>query len=441
MDSKTSSLLSYAKKLSTTYEPSQTQEIIEMYDTLIDARVWVFLGKQKPFISKGNHLHRRNPSKSQQCAISSDCNVKGYDNAFMRTIWEGQEVVSKSNTSFYYGATLSVGVPIIDGDCVVGAVLIHAPLTTVYEPLVKAALYLFIGILVSNLLIFILARKFALDFTSSIRRMKDVSLQMMEGDYTARTDIIRDDEIGDLSLALDTLALKLGEASKEQAKLDQMRKDFVANVSHEFRTPLTVIKGHAESLLDEVTVDPTVSSQHILKETLFLEQLVTELLDLSRMEQNKLELHLEEMALQEVLKDAIRTVGPRFEAKSIRLVTHFEDYPYPIVSDYLRLRQICIILLDNACKYTLPHGEVTIDFAVLHTALQVSISDTGIGIPEADLPFIWERFYKSNKARQLSNSSGLGLAIAKHLFELLHIDYELTSKEGIGTTVIFTLHH
>lgn len=434
MDSTTTSLLSYARKLSTTYTPSQGQEVVETYDALIDARIWIFSGTNPPFISTGNHRHRK-PSKANGCHMTSGCKVKGYDNIFMDSIWRGEEVISKANQSFYYGSTLSVGVPIVDRGTVVGAILIHAPLNTVYAPILKAAFYLIIGLLVSNLLIYILARKYAFDFTSSIRRMKEVSLKMMDGDYTARTNITREDEIGDLSHALDTLAFKLDEASKESTKLEQLRKDFVANVSHEFRTPLTVIKGHAEALSEGISSNVQDTSGYILKETLLLERLVTELLDLSRLEQQKLELTLEELSLQEVIQDALRNVRQLATAKNIRITTHVEHYPYPITSDYLRLRQVFIILLDNALKYTLPEGTVTLSLAVLEDTLKVTLQDTGIGIAPEDLPFIWDRFYKSDKARKLSNSSGLGLAIAKHLFELLHIHYELTSTEGLGTTI------
>lgn len=437
VNAKAESLLSYAYRLSESYTDTSLLKNIEMYDALIDARVWLIEGDNPPLISEGSHKGHGHikEDKNKSCHNTSACRVKGSDPEFIKQVLDGNALTLKSTDQFYYGNTLTVGVPIYQDTGVVGAILIHAPLDTVYAPIIKAAFYLIISLLLSNLLVFILAKRFATSFTSSIRRMKEVALELTEGNYTIKTNILKEDEIGELSQALDTLSIHLDEASKETLKLERIRQDFVTNVSHEFRTPLTLIKGHTEALLEGAMTDPHTSYETILHETKLLERLVSDLLDLSRMQQHKIDLNFEELSLHEVIRDAARILHPQASNKSINLSLTLEPYNFPIESDYLRLRQIFIILIDNAIKYTPEDGKVTIALQVLDTSLEVIIQDTGIGISKEELEHIWERFYKTDKARTLSNSSGIGLAIAKHLFEILNIQYAVESELGQGTCI------
>lgn len=443
LKAKTDSLLSYAYQLSSLYNVETVADTVELYDSLLNARVWILRRDGAPIISHmENHnqmmskCHMMNNSASKE--QHDKCEVKSYDDEFIAPLFEGEEMVSTHNRTFYYAPTLSVGVPIKEGNTVVGAILLHAPLDEVYAPIIKAVAFLGIGIFISALLIFVLARKYALDFTSSIRQMQHTAFKLMEGDYTAKTGITREDEIGDLSFALDTLADELDEASKESIKLEQIRRDFVANVSHEFRTPLTIIKGNTESLIDHAATDVEGAYQNIFKETTILERLVTDLLDLSRLQQDKIDIHVEPLYLPEVIGDALRSIRQVAQKKDIEITRSLATLQTPVHSDYLRLRQILIILLDNAIKYT-PKG------GIIHVTLEVTdqivlkISDNGIGISKEDLPYIWDRFYKVDKAREASNSSsGLGLAIAKNLMRLLHLEVNVISTLNEGTT--FTLY-
>lgn len=443
LKTKTDSLLSYAYQLEAIYDVSTIEDTIELYDSLLNARVWILKRDEAPIISHMNNHSHYMPSCHSSGTNSSNeehkqCEVKSYDDTFIEPIFEGQEMISTHNRNFYYGTTLSVGIPIKEGNAVVGAILLHTPLDTVYAPIIKAASFLGIGMLISALLIFVLARKYALDFTSSIRQMQHTALELMNGDYTVKTGITREDEIGDLSFALDTLATKLDKASKESEKLEQIRQDFVANVSHEFRTPLTVIKGNVESLIDHATHDVDRAYENIFKETVILETLVTDLLDLSRLQQDKIDIHLEPLYLPEVIQDALRSIRQVAQKKNIEITRNLANVQRPVHSDYLRLRQIFIILLDNAVKYTPEEGTIKVILEVEEQMI-LKITDTGIGIAEEEIPFIWDRFYKVDKSRDASkSSSGLGLAIAKDLMRLLHIKVEVTSQLNEGTT--FTLY-
>lgn len=432
LHTKTASLLSYGYQIANTYDGNK--EIVELYDSLLDARIWILGQNQRPIISNGHHNHHhcgQNPE--------APCQVKGYDSAFIEEVYGGNEVISKANSTFYYGATLSVGIPITKNQEVVGAVLIHAPLKAVYEPIQTAALYLGIGIVLSTLLTFIVARYYAYNFTHSIRAIKQTASLLMEGDYSAKSTLKREDEIGDLSHALSALALKLKEASEESDKLEQIRRDFVANVSHEFRTPLTVIRGNIEGLMDQTFKTPQTAYETIYSETLILQQLVTDLLDLSRLQQGKIDLKLEAIYIPDLIYDAIRSIRQLSSQKNIILKPELAPSKTPVETDYLRLRQIIIILLDNAVKYTPNNGSVELHLKETEIGYQLTIQDTGIGIAAEDLPYIWNRFYKVNKARDAHSSTGLGLAIAKNLMEVLDIHYTIQSTLNIGTIITLSI--
>ena len=440
VNTKIDTMLSYAYQLGALYKDSSLPDTLELYDNLLNLRVWIIPKDGAPLIS---HRHERasNTSSCHQTASTREhqkCQIKSYDQSFMDTVLSGHEIVSPYNNNFYYGHTLSVVVPIQENGSVIGGILLHAPLDTVYAPIFKAILFLGISIILSALLIFILARKYALDFTSSIRQMQHTAFRLMKGNYTVQTGINREDEIGGLALALDTLALQLDEASQESEKLEQVRRNFIANVSHEFRTPLTIIKGNAEALIDQTSTSQEEAYENILKETLILERLITDLLDLSRLQQGQIDLHLEQLYLPDVIQDALRSIRQVAHYKKIVVQAELMPIPTPIYSDYLRLRQIFIILLDNAVKYT-PEGGLIHIKLLEDTCPILTISDNGIGISAHELPFIWDRFYKVDKSRKAScTSSGLGLAIAKNLLDLLIIQVETVSELGKGTTFTLT---
>lgn len=445
INDKVSTLLSYAYELERDYEQGYNKSTIELYDHLLNARIWILQKGASPIISHQDESISTNSCHSQMAhSQHENCTLKGYDLDFITKVLSGEEVISYSNSAFYYGSTLSVGVPILRNGQSVGAILLHAPIEAVQGPISKAFYSLIIGAIISAFFIFLLCRSYALRFTSSIGQIQSVALELMKGNYKIHSSIERTDEIGDLSSALNNLASKLEEARVESEQLEQVRQDFVANVSHEFRTPLTVIKGNAEALLDHATNKPEEAYENILNETLILERLVTDLLDLSRLQQNQIQLHIEPLFLPEIITDALRSIRQLASNKAITIHQDLEHLDFPVYTDYLRFRQILIILLSNALNYTPSGGNIHVQLYTTpelqeqtsHSVI-LKITDTGIGISEDTLPFIWDRFYKVNTARDCSKSSGLGLAIAKNLLRLLNIEVHVESTLGEGTT--FTL--
>jgi two-component system sensor histidine kinase VicK len=225
----------------------------------------------------------------------------------------------------------------------------------------------------------------------------------------------------------------------EQQRLENMRKEFVANVSHELRTPLTSIKSYAETLLDGALDDREASEKFlgvINAEADRMTRLVKDLLQLSRLDNQQLKWNFEEVSLVELVKSAVERMEMEAMARHQTLNCYvMSDIPL-IEADYGRLEQVVFNLVGNAIKYTPEDGKVTVYIGKIYNEVYFKVTDTGIGIPENDLPRIFERFYRVDKARSREmGGTGLGLAIAKEIVEAHGGVIAITSQMGHGTEV------
>ncbi|ATH92752.1 two-component system histidine kinase PnpS [Bacillus glycinifermentans] len=227
----------------------------------------------------------------------------------------------------------------------------------------------------------------------------------------------------------------------ERKQLEEMRKDFVANVSHELKTPITSIKGFTETLLDGAMNERETLQQFlsiILKESGRLQTLIQDLLDLSKIEQQNFTLNIQDCEIGEILTEIEMLLKNKAEERGIALKLEKPEEPAIASGDPHRLKQIFLNLVNNALTYTPEAGSVTISAEVLEDAVQVKVKDTGIGIKKAEIPRIFERFYRIDKDRSRnSGGTGLGLAIVKHLVEAHHGEIDVESEQGKGT--VFTV--
>jgi two-component system phosphate regulon sensor histidine kinase PhoR len=224
----------------------------------------------------------------------------------------------------------------------------------------------------------------------------------------------------------------------ELRKLERMRRDFVANVSHELKTPLTAIQGFAETLLGGALEDEQNSRRFleiIRDQAGRLGRLTNDLLRLSLIEAGKLELQIRPVALGDIIRSCVDTIRLKAEEKRISITAENPAGLPEIQGDASRLREVLQNLLDNALQYTLPGGKICVRASVLGQEVVIAVSDTGIGIPRAEQRKIFERFYRVDDARSREvGGTGLGLSIAKHLVEAHGGHIEVESEMGRGST-------
>lgn len=243
----------------------------------------------------------------------------------------------------------------------------------------------------------------------------------------------------------------------EIRRLENLRKDFVANVSHELKTPLTSIKGFIETLLSGALRDP-VRAEPFLRmmeeDAERLTRLIDRLLELSKIESGEIVLKKEELDPWREVEKILALFQPRLAAEKIEVIQKIpSDGNIRVLADRDALKQIFTNLIDNAVKFNRKGGQITIDVAVPHpsplpagegrvrgTFVEISIEDNGIGIPEKDLPRVFERFYRVDKTRSReAGGTGLGLAIVKHLVEAHGGRVSCNSEPGKGSRFSFTL--
>jgi two-component system phosphate regulon sensor histidine kinase PhoR len=227
----------------------------------------------------------------------------------------------------------------------------------------------------------------------------------------------------------------------ELRRLERARRELTANVSHELRTPLTSIKGFAETLLAGAVRDEE-TARHFLEiidnEANRLVKLVDDLLDLSRLESKRISLELGQVDVGRLVEETVARLRPLAGARDFQVQPAPQDVV--AIADRDRLAQVLTNLLDNAIKFTPEGGRIAVGWRVLNGEVEVSVADTGAGIAEADLPHVFERFYKADRARAATpGGSGLGLAITKHIVEAHGGRIRVSSAPGKGTTFTFTL--
>lgn len=229
----------------------------------------------------------------------------------------------------------------------------------------------------------------------------------------------------------------------ELRKLERIRRDFVANVSHEFRTPLTAIQGFAETLIGGAMDDPQNRGRFlgiILEHSRRLARLTEDLLKLSQMDAERLELEVRSVGVAQLIESCYETAQRRAAEKGLSLSLNLPSHLPDVAGDNRRLQEVLQNLLDNAIQYTLPGGKIVLSAEAGNDEVIFTVADTGIGIPQADQPRIFERFYRVDVARSReAGGTGLGLAIAKHLIEVHGGRIWVESELGAGSKFHFSV--
>jgi len=347
---------------------------------------------------------------------------------------------------------LYVATPLADG----GALRLAMPLRHVRLQLEKIRLGLIGYMALAFLPAILLAGLFARHFSRKLGAVIDYASTLATGNFRARLEPAGNDEFGVLARQLNETGIKLQkmfeELQREHQELERMesiRKDFVSNVSHELRTPLASIQGYAETLIDGAIHDEENNLRFleiIRKNAERLTRLTADLLILSRVEMKTQRFQFASYDLGTLIADCCDSLRPIAGKKKIAIETEPPPPGSEVFGDKVSMQQILNNLLDNAIKYTPEGGRVLVSSRIIPgqgsrpDMAEIGVTDNGIGIPAADIPRLFERFYRVDKARSRElGGTGLGLAIVKHLTRAHGGDVSVESAPNQGSTFRFTL--
>ncbi len=285
-----------------------------------------------------------------------------------------------------------------------------------------------LAVAVALVLTFFLSRR----IVAPVESLAKVAQSVAQGDLSVRAEVKSRDEVGELSRIFNSM---VGELSHTE----ELRRSMVADLAHELRSPVTNIRGYIEGITDGVIkLGPgTLDSMH--GEVLLLTRLINDLQDLALAESGQMRLYMEDCDLAELACRAVASVRPRAQAKQVTLRV---DAPtkLPVLVDPGRVNQVLRNLLSNAVEYTPPGGDVALIAVASGSQVQVTVKDSGPGIPVEDLPHIFERFYRVDKSRtRATGGVGLGLTIAKRLVEAHGGTLQVHSEVGVGTEFMASL--
>ncbi len=318
---------------------------------------------------------------------------------------------------------------------IIGAVYIITPL----EPLETTIniirvqfLYIFVGaIIISSLIAYFLSQS----FSKPLIVINEAAKQISKGNYNTIINLQSNREIKALGDTINDLA-------KQLSRVEQMRKEFIANVSHEMRTPLSYLQGYTEVLIDGLadTEEERDKYLNIIKEeTERLRKMVDEILQLSQIEAGHFELKITAFSMEAMIKRTIDKLLPYASKRNISIkLLNIEDDLLLCLGDEARIKQVLINLLNNAINHSYDYGNIIINVYRQNDKIYICIRDFGEGIAEQDIPFIWDRFYTTNKAK-MESGIGLGLAIVKNIVNAHGADVTVNSLIGEGTEFCFYL--
>lgn len=340
--------------------------------------------------------------------------------------WKGQALSTNEDV-------LAVSYPLQAKDVTVGVVRFVTSLTETEETMDRIyALIISVGVMVVAI-VTVLGIFLSRTITSSITELKQAAEQMAEGDFSVTAKKRYQDELGSLADTFNSMAAKL-------RLNEQLKNEFIASVSHELRTPLTSIKGWVVTLHADREHNDKLLLQEgldiIETETDRLTDMVDELLDFSKLDNGRMELSCSPLPISSFIHHIGKQLAPRAARQSIALEVHADDRLPIIHADANRLKQVLINVLDNALKFTDPHGSIKLHAYTDMDHVVITVEDTGCGIAEEDLAQVVHKFYKGNHRVA---GSGLGLSISEQIIQLHGGELRMESQVGLGTKVRIVL--
>lgn len=337
--------------------------------------------------------------------------------------------------NFYDEAKYCSGATLYNGDAVIGYVLVTTSAAELFDYIVDNIQTFLISGLAILIVSFILLYMLTYRLVRPLRQMATATRQFSRGDFSYRVKVRGKDEVAELAAALNGMAVSL-------SSVEDMRRSFVGNVSHELRTPMTTISGFIDGILDG-TIPPDRQKEYlriVSDETRRLSRLVQSMLDLSRIDSGQLKLNPVSFDLTAIVCNTLVLFEQRIEEKEIQIEGIDTCNPQYIQADYDLMQQIVYNLVDNAVKFTEQGGRIRLLIFRKDNRTYCMLRNTGSGIPAAELPHIFDRFYKSDRSRGLDkNGTGIGLYIVKTLIDLHGGEITVSSREHEYCEFVFWL--
>ncbi len=386
----------------------------------LDSTIWII-----------NPSGRMVLDSSKPIDVNNEVVIEGFD----PTVTAGSYYTVGDFFGYFNEETLSVFAPITADYTVKGYVVIHTPMSKIQkssENLLAISYILLILLFLLSLIILIFFTEFVY---VPLRKITDATEQYAAGNMGYEFSVDSDDEIGYLAAALQFMA-------SEIAKTEDNQKKFVANVSHDFRSPLTSIRGYLEAMLDG-TIPPEMHEKYlgiVLNETERLTKLTNSLLTLNNLNVRGVVLEKSIFDINEIIRGTAASSEVQLRNKSIALDLVLTGDEMLVEADMGKIQQVLYNLLDNAIKFSHHNSVIKIETTVKHQKVFVSVKDSGIGIPKDSLKLIWDRFYKTDLSRgKDKKGTGLGLSITKEIIKAHGENINVISTEGVGTEFIFSL--
>ena len=401
---------------------------MRMIEDIAMAKVWIIEKESGSIIQEKDNSERNIPETYMILPQNAE---KAINAAFKGTV-----NTTENFNEFLDKKALTTAAPIFKNGEVIGVVLLHSPVENLSLALNNGIYTLIISIFVALTLASISAIALSLSFTKPLNKIKNTALLLAEGNYEAQTNVKQNDEIGNLAQTIDKLAIQLFKSSKESEHFEKMRQDFIINVSHELRTPVTVIRGSMEALCDNIITEPEKINEYhrqVLSESIHLQKLINDLIDLSKLQNTDFSIEKSPLSLYEIANDAARSMNQPAGLKNIKIdIAYSKDIDnYIFEGDYFRIRQMIIIILDNAIKFSYEGNPIKINIEKVSSKneikeIKMDISNKGSGISDKDISNIFERFHKS-EGENNESGMGLGLAIAKQIAIRHNIEISVSS--------------
>lgn len=337
--------------------------------------------------------------------------------------------------NIFNNTMISIGIPIYGKDELQGYLILHTSMTELDQLQDSVLNILYMPFLVMMLVVILVLVYLSGTILRPIAKINQTAREYAKGNFEAKTGVVRKDEIGELSDSLEYMAGELG-------KLDEYRKNFIANISHDFRSPLTSIKGYLEAMLDG-TIPAEKYERYlniVLNESKRLTKLTTGLLELNDFDNYGPVLKRSNFDVVDLIRETRNTVEGVCEEKQIDFHLKCPAENTRVYADKMKIGQVVYNLIDNAIKFSPQKGRITVTVYDKNDKLFVSVKDQGPGIEKNEQNKVWDRFYKTDTSRgKDKKGTGLGLAITKEIIKAHGENINLISTKGAGSEFVFSL--